>query len=84
MTQITFPLPQCFRSVTTTGSRSLQRSMPVALALGISASAPFPYTARLRRKEVIAVDLVLAQMIVTGVLLFAFSVEVVVGKLVWE
>jgi hypothetical protein len=31
---------------------------------------------------VIAVDFVVAQMIVTGVLLFAFSVEVLVGKLV--
>jgi hypothetical protein len=30
------------------------------------------------------VDFVVAQMIVTGVLLFAFSVEVVVDKLVWE
>jgi hypothetical protein len=30
---------------------------------------------------VIAVDLVMAQMIVTGVLLFAFSAEVLIGKL---
>lgn len=31
-----------------------------------------------------AVDLVVAQMIVTGVLLFAFSVEVLTGKLFRE
>lgn len=29
-------------------------------------------------------EFVVAQMIVTGVLLLAFSVEVVIGKLVWE
>ena len=37
-----------------------------------------------RWKEVIAVDLVVAQMLVTGVLLFAFSVEVLIGKLIRE
>jgi hypothetical protein len=56
--------------------------MSTALALGISTLARSPYTARHSLKGGDSVDFVVAQMIVTGALLLAFSVEVLVGKLV--
>jgi hypothetical protein len=56
--------------------------MSTALALGISTAARSPYTARHSLKGGDLVDFVVAQMIVTGVLLFAFSVEVLIGKVV--
>jgi hypothetical protein len=58
--------------------------MSTAPTLGISTLAHFPYTARHSLKGGDRMDFVVAQMIVTGVLLLAFSVEVLVGKLVWD
>jgi hypothetical protein len=68
-------LAQGFSRNSKDGRRYLERSIPTALAQGIPAWRPCPYTlAQLQRRCI--VHIVLAQMIVTAVLLFGFSAEV--------
>lgn len=53
--------------------------MPAALTLGISTPRADPYTMSRKLKRGENVDIVVAQMIVTAVLLVGFAAEVLLG-----